>query len=77
MGRDFGPDFVFYLDVSRLILQKIMVDFLGSIVYNTGTRSVESDGRGHGNSPLAAVGDREAVGSRYSAQTSHQKPLYF
>lgn len=38
-------------------------------MYNTGTRSVESDGHGHGNSPLAAVGDREAVGSRNSAQT--------
>ena len=45
------------------------IDFLKFIVYNTGTRSVESDGHGHGNSPLAAVGDREAAGSRYSAQT--------
>ena len=38
-------------------------------MYNTGTGSVESDGHGHDNSPLAAVGDREAVGSRHSAQT--------
>ena len=59
----------FYLDVSRLNKTKIDIDFLELIVYNTGTRSVESDGHGHGNSPLAAVGDREAVGSRYSAQT--------
>jgi hypothetical protein len=58
-----------YLDVLRLSKTKIVVDFLEFIVYNTGTRSVESDGHGHGNSPLAAVGDREAVGSRYSAQT--------
>jgi hypothetical protein len=66
-----------YLDVSRLNKIKIDIDFFGSIVYNTGTRSVESDGHGHGNSPLAAVGDREAVGSRHSAQTLHQMPLYF
>lgn len=59
----------FYLDVSRLNKTKIDIDFLELIVYNTGTRSVESDGHGHGNSPLAAVGDREAVGSRHSAQT--------
>ena len=48
----------FYLDVSRLNKTKIDIDFLKLIVYNTGTRSVESDGHGHGNSPLAAVGDR-------------------
>lgn len=64
----------FYLDVSRLNKTKIDIDFLELIVYNTGTRSVESDGHGHGNSPLAAVGDREAVGSRHSAQTSRQLP---
>lgn len=58
-----------YLDVLRLNYRKLVVDFLEIIVYNTGTRSVESDGHGHGNPPLAAVGDREAVGSRYSAQT--------
>ena len=63
-----------YLDVSRLNKTKIDIDFLELIVYNTGTRSVESDGRGHGNSPLAAVGDREAVGSRHSAQTSRRLP---
>lgn len=61
--------FLNYLDVSRLNEGKITIDFLGFIVYNTSTRSVESDGQGQGNSPLAAVGDREAVGSRYSAQT--------
>ena len=59
----------FYLDVLRLNHGKLVIDFLEFIVYNTGTRSVESDGHGHGNSPLAAVGDREAVGSRHSAQT--------
>ena len=59
----------FYLDVLRLNNRKLVIDFSEFIVYNTGTRSVESDGHGHGNSPLAAVGDREAVGSRHSAQT--------
>ena len=58
-----------YLDVLRLNHGKLVIDFLEFIMYNTGTRSVESDGHGHGNSPLAAVGDREAVGSRHSAQT--------
>jgi hypothetical protein len=58
-----------YLDVLRLSKTKMDIDFLEFIVYNTGTRSVESNGHGHGNSPLAAVGDREAVGSRHSAQT--------
>lgn len=62
------------LDVLRLNEMELVLDFLEFIVYNTSTRSVESDGRGHGNSPLAAVGDREAVGSRYSAQTSRQLP---
>ena len=59
----------FYLDVLRLNNRKLVIDFSEFIVYNTGTRSIESDGHGHGNSPLAAVGDREAVGSRHSAQT--------
>ena len=67
----------FYLDVSRLNKTKIDIDFLELIVYNTGTRSVESDGHGHGNSPLAAVGDREAVGSRIIRSNLHQMRLYF
>ena len=66
------PFLKLYLDVLRLNQMKFTIDFLGFIVYNTVTRSVESDGHGHGNSPLAAVGDREAVGSRNSAQTLRQ-----
>ena len=69
--------FEFYLDVLRLKVLKFSIDFLEFVVYNTVTRSVESDGHGHGNSPLAAVGDREAVGSSHSAQTLRQLPPYF
>lgn len=68
---------VSFLDVLRLKYFHLGIDFFGSVWYTMVTRSVESDGRGHGNSPLAAVGDREAVGSRILRSNLHQMRQYF